>query len=166
MTSDLQYYFNFSDDVRNSCIEGKLIEKDQLSISFDDCKKIVKYFGGIFDSNPSYKLSSMIKISENEFKIECNPDVNSLDIIHELGHAFLHFNDMEINDRYSCDGNSFEDIEACIFSRAFIMPKPLFEKVVFKYVIDGICNLIDVARTFNVECIQADLRGKELNIWE
>ena len=143
--------------------------------SFIDLKELIDFFGGELktlesadqpfgsDNKPTDYIE---KINDEKFIIFHRAESNSLKILHELGHAFLHLPDYESGVKFANEGKSSEDTEADLFARAFLMPREEFEQVVIENINDGQCNIQKVADKYGLNYLDVLKRGSELNIWE
>ena len=104
--------------------------------------------------------------SKFNFTIEYT-DFEVLDLLHELGHAFLELDNMDPEEVRGCDdiNGGINELNASKFARAFIMPRALFEEVVLKHSTDGMCKIQEVADEFKIDYWQVVSQGRQLQIW-
>lgn len=163
------YIESVAEAVRERIVEKGIIEETACSLSIDQVRKIVEFFDGELieisssDSEPSPYIE---KTGEGTYSIFYKPEDNFLGILHELGHAFLDLDNMEIGKRQYYVGIEKSDFGAAFFARVLAMPRKLFEEVVIRYWRNGKCNIQEVAKVYQIEYMEVLARGKELNIWE
>jgi len=152
-------------DARNRLIEEGIIGEDEKALSEEQLKQIVSFFGGELIVHSEKEKGTFIqKTAADKYVIYYYRQYNYIQVIHELGHAFLNFDEMEIGRSYSFDGLGKEDSEASLFARAFIMPRIKFEQVVIDYIIDGKFSVLDIAKEYRIDYLEVLARGEELNI--
>ena len=92
---------------------------------------------------------------------------NIIDASHELGHLFLDFETVEFDKVLWANGAQIEsEYIVDTFSRAFVMPRERFMKIVSLYSYRNKCEIEKVAEAFGVPYISAYIRGKELHLWD
>lgn len=154
---------NVASKARFLSVQGGIILKDTTSLSIDVLCQIVEYFGGNldYDSTTVY----LEKTDNKRFTIHCSEDSSSLDILHELGHAFFDLASIENSEKMFCDGVEKKDLRASFFARSYIMPQDKFEEVVIRCSVKGNCDIQKVAEIYDVDYFSVLMRGEELNIW-
>lgn len=151
-------------DARNRLIEKRIINEDAKALNFEQLEQIISFYGGELRVSSKQEKPSIRKKSEDEFIIQCNRKNNYLQVLHELGHAFLHLDDMKINEECYYEGYGIEDSEASLFARAFVMPRNDFEKVVIEHLNNGKYTAQNVANEYGIDYFEVLARGEELNI--
>lgn len=165
MNNNKKFYIErIADDARNAAVAQHIHSKYDTNLTYSQLNGIITLFGGEYEPNaPNTQIE---KTGANKFKISYTRDANYIDVLHELGHAFLNLDDMNIGDVLYCNGSSARDDDAGLFARSYAMPRDNFEKVVAKCVKDGVCMAQDVAKEFKAEYFDVISRGIDLNIWE
>lgn len=166
MNSKRKFYIEkIALDARTRLVEEGIIDIDEKALNEEKLKSIVKFFGGELEVHSDEKERTCIeKISEDKYIIYYCNVYNYLQAIHELGHAFLNFDDMEIGKKYYFDGSGNEDTEASLFARAFVMPRINFEQVIIDHLNDGKFSAQNVANEYKIDYLEVLARGEELNI--
>lgn len=165
MDNNRKFYIEkIASDARKRLVEVEIIDKDEKALSMEQLKKIVAFYGGELKIYEQDRETCIEKISEDDYVIHYCGSNNYLQVIHELGHAFLHFDNLEIGKRYRFDGLGIEDAEASLFARAMIMPRTNFEQVVIEYIKGGKYSIQDVANDYKTDYLEVLARGEELNI--
>lgn len=90
-----------------------------------------------------------------------------LELLHELGHAFLELDNMDPGEVRGCDdvNGGINEQNATKFARAFLMPRDEFEKVVLKNSKGSVCDIDKVAEEFGIDYWQVVSQGRQLQIW-
>lgn len=167
MNNKRKYYIEkIALDARNRLIEKKIIESDEKALSQDKLIQIVAFFGGELNFLKDVKETCIEKTDKNKYVIHYHRSCNYLQVIHELGHAFLNLEQMEIGKKYFFDGPGEEDTEASLFARAFIMPRVNFEQVIIDHMNNGKYSIQNVADEYDIDYLEVLARGEELNIGE
>lgn len=153
---------------RNSLLEKNIHSKNALSISFEDMRKIIMLFDGKLEkcSDQNTNCPYIRRVGDSSFIIFYTDENDFMGLFHDLGHAFLHYSQLELCNEMHYNGTTLSDMEAQLFARAIIMPRDEFEQVVIQHTIDGKCNVQDVADVYGISYLDVIARGKELNIWE
>lgn len=174
------YIGRLAEEARQTCNNCNITSRNQPCLDLSAVEKIIAFFGGDLKKYtksdlekmfPNYKINnSFIQIvdkSKCEFLIGYI-DFSALDILHELGHAFLEMDSMTDGDvRWIGDKESgIKEIEASQFARAFLMPTELFQEVVIDKSEKGFCHIDKVAEVFCVDESQVICRGRESCLWE
>ena len=90
-----------------------------------------------------------------------------MNILHELGHAFLDIKTARLGNLVWDDGSQFTSENMVnAFARAFAMPRDRFLKKVAEFTTRDQCDITKVAESFGVEYIHAYVRGKDLHLWD
>lgn len=90
-----------------------------------------------------------------------------MNVIHELGHAFLDIQTAKPRKLVWDDGSQWaSETMVNAFARAFAMPRDRFLKKVSGCTTRGQCDILEVAKSFGVEYIHAYVRGKDLHLWD
>ncbi|HLP48551.1 MAG TPA: ImmA/IrrE family metallo-endopeptidase [Candidatus Kapabacteria bacterium] len=153
-----------------------------------DAKTVAKRFGGrIIETKTDLpeEIDAKIDKEGETFKITINANAkrpntrNNFTIAHELGHLFLHmgykFNPEQwenvnkyTDSAYYRFGHGEEELEANEFAAAFLMPEKKYREVVKDFTEKGICQIVEVAKRFDVSLEAALNRGRWLGIfsWE
>lgn len=100
------------------------------------------------------------------FTVDYTMGTQLIHLMEAFALAFLHLQDMKVDQ--TC---SFKDVcvwteEAKFFARAYMMPSKLFEETVAKHLKSGEIVMQDVADEFGVDCLDVIERGKDLHIWK
>lgn len=165
MNNERKYYIEkIALDARNRLIEKKIIDKDEKALTEEKLRKIVSFFGGELNVLDKKQDTYIEKTNNNKYVIHYYRSYNYLQVIHELGHAFLNLDQMVIGKKYFFDGLGEEDTEASLFARAFIMPRYNFEKVIISHLSDGKYSIQNVADEYDIDYLEVLARGEELNI--
>lgn len=165
MTGQRQIYIEkIALDARKRLIEKKIIDENQKALNKEDLVKIISFFGGHLEFVSEPEDTAIQKIDEKSYVIYYYEEHNYLQVIHELGHAFLNFDDMLVGQKYFFNGFGEEDNEAARFARALIMPRYSFEKTVINHLNDGEFCIQNVAAEYNINYLEALARGEELHI--
>ena len=151
-------------DARERLIEKSIIKRDQKFFSNDDLSNIVSFYGGKLEFIKNPDATCIKKIDENSYVIYYSSSNNYMQVIHELGHAFLNLEDMEIAQIYNCNGFVNEDNEAAFFARAFVMPRYTFESTVIEHLNDGEFCIQNIADEYKIDYLEVLARGEELQI--
>lgn len=165
MNNKRKYYIEkIALDARNRLVEENIINKDEKSLNEEQLEQIISFFGGELNVLNKERDTYIKKTDENKYVIYYYRAYNYLQVIHELGHAFLNFDQMEIDKPYFFNGFGEEDTEASLFARAFIMPRENFEQVIINHLNDGKYSIQNVANEYNIDYLEVLARGEELNI--
>ena len=165
MNNKRKYYIEkIALDARKRLIEEKIIKNDDKALSESQLVQIVSFFGGELNFLKDKQKTYIEKTDVNKYVIHYFKEYSYLQVIHELGHAFLNFDDMEIGKMYFFDGPGVEDTEASLFARAFIMPRLNFEQVIIDHLSDGKYSIQNVAHEYGIDYLEVLARGEELNI--
>lgn len=174
------YIGRLAEEARQECNNQNIIANNQLRLDQSVAEQIISFFGGRLqkftegdltakfpDKNISNSFIQVTNKSKSEFIIGYI-NFSALDILHELGHAFLELDTMENEDvRWIGDEEGgIKEIEASQFARAFLMPTELFQEVVIDNSVKGYCNIDAVANVFCVDESQVICRGRESYLWE
>lgn len=151
---------------RNRLIEKHIISNDVRQFNFELLKQIVEFFGGNLVNGEETDSTHIIKNDDKKYTIVYTPNDHYIKVLHELGHAFLDFDNMKTGQIYSFDGVELEDSNASLFARAFVMPRDDFEQVVINHINDGKCSIQNIANEYFIDYFDVLIRGKELNFWE
>lgn len=158
-----------ANEVRNKIVEKEIIQADACELTIDQVKSIIEFFDGKLELAPeTEEFTPYIKENGDSYIIYYKESNSFLSLLHELGHAFLHYPEKPRGDkkRLNFNGNEKADMEAALFARALVMPRKRFEEVIIKYLYDGKCKIHDVAKEYKIEYLEVLARGEELNIWE
>ncbi len=165
MNNRRKYYIEkIALDARNRLIDKKIIKKDDKALNEEQLKQIVSFFGGELNILDEEHETCIEKTEKNKYIIHYYRMYNYLQVIHELGHAFLNLDQMEVGRKYYFDGPGEEDTEASLFARAFIMPRMNFEQVIIEHISNGKYSLQNVADEYEIDYLEVLARGEELNI--
>ncbi len=152
-------------DARERLVEKKIIKREQKFLSNDDLSNIVSFYGGKLEFIANPDDTCIKKIDENSYIIYYYSESNNyMQVIHELGHAFLNLEDMKIAQKYNCNGFVNEDSEAAFFARAFVMPRYTFEPTVIEHLNDGEFCIQNIADEYQIDYLEVLARGEELQI--
>lgn len=160
---------------RRKVVEQNIISENTRLYTQEMLESIIDFFGGkvFFDerNKPSETPNIYIrKTSGNGFEIHSyslkKPDELFMEIIHELGHAFIDLPSEKIGKKYSCDGRGASDVQAERFARAFVMPPTDFIESAKQCLVAGKFDIEKIAKIYRVNYVDALIRGKELNYWE
>lgn len=150
---------------RNRLIETRKIDKEIRALDEEQLRDIISFFGGTLENLEKAEEQTCIKkTSEKGYVIRYCKLNNYIQVIHELGHAFLILDQMKIGDTRLYHGSEEDDVEASLFARAFIMPRTDFERVVIDHLRDGKFSAQNVAKVYGVSYLEVMARGEELNI--
>lgn len=166
MTGQRKFYIEkLALDARERLIEKEIIEKNQKALSNYDLTKIVSFYGGELQFVSEPKETYIKKVDDKAYIIYYYSQSNNyMQVIHELGHAFLNLDDMEIGQEYFSNGFVDEDTEAALFARAFVMPRYTFEPTVIEHLNDGKFCIQNVAEEYEIDYLEVLARGEELHI--
>lgn len=174
------YITQLAESARDNCEKKGIIEKNQYRLNEDTILKIVKFFNGelikpddkkcneLFEKYSNKDSNSfMLKKDDNSFIIGYK-EFKLMDVLHELGHVFLEFNEMKVGEFRSCNDpqGDASELDASKFARVFAMPSRLFESSVLKNTHNKICNINSVAETFGVDYLQVVSHGRESYYWD
>lgn len=154
---------------------GKIDElAHRIVLSFEDAEKYVEHFGGKVVHRPKLNSSIIRTSEENSFVIYVK-EKSAEETLHELGHAFLHWEKIPIesNKSGSVDiglentGSVIDAREqaANYFMRVFLMPTTKFIDEVLAKTYNNICDFNELSQTFQVSKYLIVSRGKDLGIW-
>lgn len=164
MNSQRRYYIEkIALDARKRLVAKGIIAEDQKILKPEHLEAIITFYGGelkLHDVSETF----IEKTSNDSFTIYYSTLSNYLHVIHELGHAFLNLDDMEVGDKCYFDGFGANDTEASLFARAFVMPRSNFEQVVIDHLNDGKFSIQNVAEEYQIDYLEVLARGEELNI--
>lgn len=180
MSNAMNVYIQYmAEEARKACVKAKIIEDDTCVLNITHVEHIVKFFDGKLEKVDAEELRRFSGNGENSILIKSKEEdiakfaikyveFSAIDILHELGHAFLELSDMKPGDIRGCDdiNGGLNELNATKFARAFIMPRALFEKKVVENSIEGKCNLQAVASAFKVEYLQVVTQGRQLQFWK
>lgn len=180
MSNAMNVYIQYmAEEARNACVQAKIMEDDTCVLTRAQLEKIVDFFSGKLEEVHLEELKGFSSNGENSILIKSNEgerkkfaikfvEFSVIDILHELGHAFLELSNMKPGDVRGCDdiNGGLNELNATKFARAFIMPRALFEKKVVEHSVAGKCNLQAVANAFGVEYLQVVTQGRQLQFWE
>ena len=174
------YIGRLAEEARQECNNRNIIASGQFCLDYPVIKRIISFFGGklknftesdLKEKFPNKNISnSFIQLtnkSNSEFLIGY-VNFSVLDILHELGHAFLELDTMKDGEVkwIGDEEGGIKEIEASQFARAFLMPTELFQEVVIDNSEKGYCNINAVANVFCVDESQVICRGRESCLWE
>lgn len=173
MTSSEKYYVEKVAQAARESVKDAGIQINRLPMTFELVKQIIEHFGGRLikklagdDESSDFYI---MKNSHEELEIYYNENYTGnkvMKLLHELGHVFFDFPDMEIGQKKGCDDAESSDIQADLFARAFVMPRDDFEKdMVKKTTSDGKFDMIELAKYYGVEYMDTLTRGEDLNLW-
>ena len=156
MTGQRKFYIEkLALDARERLIEKEIIEKNQKALSNYDLTKIVSFYGGELQFVSEPKETYIKKVDDKAYIIYYYSQSNNyMQVIHELGHAFLNLDDMEIGQEYFSNGFVDEDTEAALFARAFVMPRYTFEPTVIEHLNDGKFCIQNVAEEYEIDYLE------------
>ena len=127
------------------------------------CKlaKIVQKFRGKLERDEEGSGTRIKKTAREGFTIYYKEPIDYLDVLYELGHAFLDLNKMRVGDVKYCGGADDFDGTVGLFARSFAMPRKDFERIAIEFNKD-----VDrIARYFDIDYFQAYQRGIDIDIW-
>lgn len=148
----------------------------QISVPIQNIFEDVRKIGGNVVLDPFLDMgeSELRKTGKECFEITV-PSLDSIELMNfsiaqELGHLFLHMRfqtDRQIWDRiddyfHFRTRNPDSIFQAKEFAYAFLMPQPLFKKVMEQYTEGTLVNTREIARYFSVPIDAAVNRGVEL----
>lgn len=151
--------------------KGKfLIFNENIKYSNEECdpeKRMLEHIKKEYNESEIKGNSYFVKTQkEKDFEIGCLR-FNIIDASHELGHLFLDFETVEFDKVLWANGAQIEsEYIVDTFSRAFVMPRERFMKIVSLYSYRNKCEIEKVAEAFGVPYISAYIRGKELHLWD
>lgn len=151
-----------------------------------DAKAVAQGIGGTVSETETdlpEEIDAKIDKEGESFKITINanrPNTrNNFSIAHELGHLFLHMGYLVNPERwksvnkytdsvYYRFGHGEEELEANEFAAAFLMPENKYKKAVKEFTKNGFCQILELAKYFDVSQEAALNRGRWLGIfsWE
>lgn len=147
---------------------------DRVVLHFEDAKKYVEHFGGKVKYRPNQN-SSIIRTAEGNSFVIYVKEKTAEETLHELGHAFLHWKNIPIEngDSSTVDvglentGSVIDGREqaANYFMRVFLMPTTKFIDEVLAKTYNNICDFSELSETFQVSKYLIVSRGKDLGIW-
>lgn len=172
MTNSEKYYVEKVAQAARKSVKNAGIQIT-YPMTFEVVKRITEHFGIplIEDTSEDNKLPDFYLKKKGEKELEIYyKNKNSKNIImkllHELGHAFFDFKDMELGTIKGCGDSAASDYKADMFARAFIMPRDDFEKDMVKNTTpDGKFDMIELANHYGVEYMDTLARGEDLNFW-
>lgn len=137
-------------------------------LKYSDAVQYVKCFGGTVTHRPNQN-SEIIKNSDETFTIFVK-DENIEEVLHELGHAFLNWENLSGDQNgqlsYKNDGvANYDELAANYFMRSFVMPVETFMREVLKVTYNNICDFKALSETFNVSKHVVIARGNDLGLW-
>lgn len=159
-------------------IAKNLVKSLGLKNGFD-IEKLVRELGGriIYVNDPD--IDAYLEKHGEGFRIYL--DINKgrkrqrFSIAHELGHLFLHLDYLNrdyweklktAESRVFRFGHDAEELEANEFAAELLMPEDEFCKYIDKIEKDGVINIRDVAKFFDVSVDAVNYRGYNLRLWE
>lgn len=180
MFNAMNVYIQYmAEEARGKCVEAEIIDQNTCELNETHIRNIVEFFNGKLEEISSEELKKDSSSGANSILIKNKEDdpirftikyikFSAIDILHELGHAFLELKDMKAGETRDCDdiNGGLNELNATKFARAFIMPRVLFEKKVVENSIAGKCNIQAVADIFNVEYLQVVTQGRQLQFWK
>ncbi len=155
---------DLASDARKAVEKEGIISSEQLDLSIDKLKEIVKFFNGSLLEDNSQDSTYIIR-NRNSFTIYYSQQSTYLDILHELGHAFFDIQEKAVGEKLECDGIGEIHERASLFARGFSMPRDIFETVVIRHSRKGKFNVLDIAKDYNTNYFTIMTRGKELKIF-
>lgn len=155
-------------EARKSCEKENLFPQGAHIISEDQAAKVIKYFGGKIEKNQSQLSSNGYIEKDGDSFIIKYKSFKAIDIFHELGHAFLHLEDIPPDkDGLPLEGqHGVNEGFASVFARAFLMPEDIFCEDVMNLSKNSFCDIQALADLYEVEYSDVIMRGRELNLWE
>jgi len=167
------YATKLAENARKHCETHNIIQKDKIKLDYEDLKNIINHFGGNLKESDK-EIQYLQKVKTDEFDIYYLPfETTILQLAYALGKTFFEFEKMDLNEVRlyldSCDNLKKEDprdiMMAKYFSRAFIMPRKLYEEISVKTMtLTGGINVTRIAEEFGVYDSEAIIRGREANI--
>lgn len=170
--SDKYYVEKVAQAARKSALRDPNINLDP-PLSIETIKKVIEHFGGELnektDSDQTHSDFYIKKNDNEELEIYYNAKATDniiLNLLHELGHVFFDFPNMNKGEIKCCDDAQATDEKANLFARAFLMPRDKFEKdMVECTTIDGKFDMIKLAKRYSVSYMDTLTRGEDLNLW-
>lgn len=137
-------------------------------LKYSDAVQYVQYFGGEVIFRPEQN-SEIKRNADHTFTIYVKYE-SIEEVLHELGHAFLNWDNMNKNENVLCtyenDGlTDFDEQAANYFMRSFIMPVDLFMKQVLNVTYNNVCDFKSLSEMFNVSKYIIIARGNDLGLW-
>lgn len=173
------YVSRLAEAARCMCNEKEITKSDQRLLDENALKKIVEFYKGTLvqysearfaEEFPNRKFNSFLRkaTTDNSLFVIGYVEYSAIDILHELGHAFLELSSMVDNEiRWIGDSESgLKELEAYKFARAFLMPTQLFQETVISCSNRGECDIEAVAKEFAVDAAEVVCRGRESYLWE
>jgi hypothetical protein len=155
-----------AEKARQYSLEYGCIDKNQRGMDEKNLRKIIELFGGEFKISEEEEPSATITKIGDGFCIEYTKKASVLQILHELGHALLHLDDMEEGETLHCNGIQDKDTKADFFAREYLMPRDIFEIAVIDNLNNDGCDIQNIATDYGISYIEALARGVELKIWK
>ena len=107
----------------------------------------------------------MRKDNDESFTIFCRNIHDHIPVLHELGHAFLDLDSIQVGERMGAEGTSEAEIRADMFARSFAMPRRLFELNVIENTSGGLCDIRSMARDYKTNYLNVIARGEDIYLW-
>ncbi len=166
MLNTMIIYINkLATEARRGCEQENEFLKGMRNLQENEMQQVVESFGGKLEqiSDDSMESNALISGTQDNFVIKYK-NYHTIDILHELGHAFLHLEKKK--KEKPLDGDyGLDETSASVFARAFLMPEYLFYNDVIENSINRICDIQHIADMYSTTCSDVITRGRELNLW-
>lgn len=149
-----------------------------IETPIQDIREVVKTLGGDVEDIETFCFDDFYdgtikKTGERSFLIRVSKQCKEREnftIAHEIGHLFLHMGYILLPEiwkeqdevEFHRFGDSEEEYQAHEFAAALLMPKDEYIKKIKEYSSDGMIDIKEVARYFNVSIQAATNRGRFL----
>lgn len=153
----------FLENIAKQLQEKIKIEREPNIYSYSNLIKFIKElkYSIVFESDEKHIMNNTIYLSCKE------PDENYTDKEYVEFQKELLYQIWKITKKkYKIPMMKFDELDARAFFRAMLMPEKSFvEEVIKNTGVDGMCNIFEVAKKFNVDYMEVSARGNELGIW-